>query len=158
MHTLIYNCPSIDSNKLDLSKSMKDVHDKAEKKIFVNDILKHYDLEETKFNNPIQFFRGKTIHFSQTNLYNINIETKNKYYINLDLIEEVVGEDCYDQEGFLLELLAYSFFDKGVKIAIKKKTEELMRESAGLFYTPNYKTLLEDKILKDQMERYKDVL
>ena len=137
---------------------MKEVNDKAEKRVFINDILKHYDLKETKFNNPIQFFRGKTIHFSQINLYNIDIEVKNKYYINLDLIEEVVGEDDYDKEGFLLELLAFSFFDKGVKIAIKKKTEELMRESAGLFYTPNYKTLLEDKILKEQIRRFQDVL
>jgi len=158
MHTSIYNCPSMDSNKLDLSKVMKEVNDKAEKRVFINDILKHYDLKETKFNNPIQFFRGKTIHFSQINLYNIDIEVKNKYYINLDLIEEVVGEDDYDKEGFLLELLAFSFFDKGVKIAIKKKTEELMRESAGLFYTPNYKTLLEDKILKEQIRRFQDVL
>lgn len=158
MHTSIYNCPSMDSNKLDKSEVMKEVYDKAEKKIFINDILKHYDLKESELNNPIQFFRGKTIHFSQINLYNIAVDTKNKYYINLDLIEEVVGEDDYDQEGFLLELLAFSFFDKGVKLAIKKKSEELMRESAGLFYTPNYKTLLEDKILKDQMERYKDVL
>lgn len=158
MHTSIYNCPSMDSNKLNIPEVMKEVYDKVEKKIFINDILKHYDLNESDFNNPIQFFRGKTIHFSQINLYNIAIDTKNKYYINLDLIEEVVGEDVYDKEGFLLELLAFSFFDKGVKMAIKKKTEELARESAGLFYTPNYRTLLEDKILKDQIERYKDVL
>ena len=66
--------------------------------------------------------------------------------------------------GYIISFTIGSFFGMFIMALASiakqsdKKTEELMRESAGLFYTPNYKTLLEDKILKEQIRRFQDVL
>ena len=106
-------------------------------------LLKKYDLEykASKTHSKVVYTKGNFYHHKKENGNNI------VYYINVKLVEEVVGKDEHDINGYVFELLAYGFFDKTVRKSLK-----VNNRSKSLF-RPSEKTFIHDDVAIKQYKK-----
>ena len=78
-------------------------------------LFQKYGLEykHCKNNSSVVFNTGNFYHH-----YKKNGDTV-KYFINIDLVKEVVGDNKPDIDGYVFGLLAYGFFDRNVRKSLK---------------------------------------
>lgn len=106
-------------------------------------LLRMYDLEfkSCRTHSKVVYTKGNFYHHKKENGNNI------VYYINVALIEEVVGSDKHDINGYVFELLAYGFFDKTVRKSLKENNR-----NKSLF-RPSEKTFLQDSVAIKQYNK-----
>ncbi|EOW9127776.1 hypothetical protein [Vibrio cholerae] len=108
----------------------KNVECTNEKHFPLRYVLKKYDMPY-KFNGT-----EATLVFGEGNFYHhkkILAGKKVRYYINIDLVKEVVGEDKSDIDGYTLELVAFGFFDKTIRKSLQETGRRLFQASAETF-------------------------
>ena len=88
--------------------------------------------------------------YTKGNFYHHKIvsdKKKSVYLINLSLVEEVVGANVKDIDGYVLELLAYGFFDKNVRKSLKYNNRKKR------YFTPSEKTRVQDGVTMKQYHK-----
>lgn len=108
LHTAIPDLRNIEWNK-------KTHFKEKTKSISMKYLLKKYDLEYKP--SKIQ----PMIVYNEGNFYHHKKETQEStiYYINIKLVEDIVGKDKDAINGYVFELLAYGFFDKTARKSLK---------------------------------------
>jgi hypothetical protein len=66
-------------------------------------------------------------------------ENHKVYYFNINLVKDVVGNEEHDIYGYLIEFLAYGFFEKSIRNAIVKSNK-----TTTLFIADSEKTKFQD--------------
>ncbi|MEZ8504567.1 hypothetical protein AB6D08_25165 [Vibrio splendidus] len=107
-------------------------------------LLKKHNLnyKGCKYNSMVVYSKGNYFHHKKK-----NEDNKTTYYINLSLVEEVVGDNQDAIDGYVFELLAYGFFDKCIRESLKSN-----HKSKSLF-RPNENTCLHDNVALKQYHK-----
>jgi len=90
----------------------------------------------------VQFARGDFYHYKAK-------DKPNHYVVNLNLLEEVVGRNPKDIDGYVVELLAFAFFDRAARAILRDN----VKKNRYLF-KPSNDTLVEDQRAAEQIVRY----
>ncbi|WMN90233.1 hypothetical protein NI382_19385 [Vibrio parahaemolyticus] len=106
-------------------------------------LLKKYDLsyKPSKTKAMIVYSKGNFFHHRK------QTDKKTTYYINLSLVTEVVGDKQNDIDGYVVELLAYGFFDKCIRKSLKSD------HKSKVLFRPNENTCIHDHVALKQYEK-----
>ena len=135
--------------QLCLTPEYNDLIFEEENEFDLNYFLKKYNMRETKNNPKIILCKGNFYHFIKRINADRSLPEEEIYYLNIDLIKEVVSDCEVDIDGLILEMLAFGFFNESTRQAMRREQKKYNLNKKKLFID-SYKTLVEDAILKAQ--------
>lgn len=111
LHTSLPDMREVQNSKFTFNSKLE-----CEKKLSGKYLIKSNGLEYTPDRSEctIVLAKGDFYHFKKA-----QGKKKSTYFINLSLVEDVVGSKEHDIYGYVCELLAYSFFDRNIRKSLK---------------------------------------